>query len=478
MSIQIAVKSHGLLAGGGGRHFLHDGRSAGDLLSGLFEKRFKQTPRIKNEQVVRRKVSSTSRSSRKRCVISILEKNGLPELGYEGLTSADASIYRTVLAETGLYGPSRGVWKWADVSSIKDTKLRRVWRILEKFFCPPTEKCQNFSDLLRDLTTAPVGLREGLLPLMVAAGLQAFGKCVALREEIDGRRCYVDDIDATLIERLCEQPSMFSLESRPLKPSQRKHLERMISRLAGGVDPREPDLVRAFYDGFIEWRHGLPASAMSDPKLGKFAFMLQPLLRKRGFDPFDFIFHELPATRGKKTFQKEMADIFVYAASEIEYAGQRIAKDAEDIAIDLLNKRIAGPVKPLREAASVWAETLPLSKTEMQALDHEVRGIINRARTACQDLHTDVGFVVALSSILLGAGLEEWDAGSAARFRERLENTLEKAERSALERADGSKKFEPLVRNRLSAIVDQLEACVGRSKTKLHLQSILQEKAS
>ena len=206
--------------------------------------------------------------------------------------------------------------------------------------------------------------------------------------------------------------------------------------------------------------------------------MVQPILQKKGFDPFDFIFYELPAMRGKKTFQKEMADIFVYAASEIERAGKRIAKDAENIAKDLLNKRIAGPVKPLREAASAWAETLPLNNTEMRALDHEVRGIINRARTACQDLHTDVGFVAALSGILLGVGLEAWDIGSATRFRERLENVLEKAERSALERADGSKKFEPLVRNRLLAIVDQLEACVGRSKTKLHLETVLQEKAS
>ena len=463
---------------GGGKHFLSNGQSADEILSGLFEKRFKQTPQINNEQVVRRKVSPTSRSSRKRCVISILEKNGLPELGYEGRTSADASIYRTVFAETELYGPSRGEWKWADVSSIGDPKLRRVWRILEKFFCPPSEKCQNFEDLLRDLTAAPVGLREGLLPLMVAAGLQAFGRCVALREEIDGHWLYVGDIDASLIERICTDSSKFTLESRPLKSSQRKHLERMISRIAGGIDTREPDLVRAFYDGFIEWRNGLPASAMLDPKLGKFASMVQPLLRKKDFDPYDFIFCELPATRRKKEFQKEMADVFVYAASEIECAGQRIAKDAEDIAKDLLNRRISGPVKPLREAASAWAETLPLNNTEMRALDHEVRGIVNRARSACQDLHTDVGFVAALSGILLGIGLEAWDVDSATRFRERFENALEKAERSALEKADGSKKFEPLVRNRLSAIIDQLEACVGWSKTKHHLELILQEKAS
>lgn len=463
---------------GGGRHFLSDGRSAGEFLSGLFEKRFKQTPCIRNEQVVRRKASPTSRSSRKRCVISILEKSGLPELGYEDSSSAAASIYRTVLAKTELYGRSRGVWKWADVSSVKDPKLRRVWRILEKFFCPSTEKCQNFADLLRDLTAAPVGLREGLLPLMVAAGLQAFGRCVALREEIDGRWLYVHDINASLIERICAEPSKFTLESRPLKPVQRKHLERMILRLVGGIDPREPDLVRAFYDGLIKWRDGLPASALSDPNLGEFASLIQPFLKKRNFDPFDFIFRELPERRGMATFNEKVVKLFVFAVSEMELAGQRVGKDAEDIARELLNKRIAGPEKPLREAASTWAETLLLDKKKMRTLDHEVRGIVNRARTACHDLHTDVGFVRALSGILLGIGLEEWDKKSATRFRECLESALEKAERRALESVDGSKRSEPFVRNRLSSIIDQFEACVGWPKTKKHLEQILRGRAS
>ena len=478
MSIPIAAKSHGLLAGGGGKHFLSNGRSAGEILSGLFEKRFKQTPQINNEQVVRRKVSPTSRSSRKRCVISILEKNGLPELGYERSTSADASIYRTVFAKTELYGPSRGEWKWADVSSIGDPKLRRVWEILERFFSPPSEKCRDFTSLLRKLTTAPIGLREGLLPLFVAAGLQAFGRCVALREEIDGRWLYVGDIDASLIDRICEQPSMFTLESKRLKPVQKKHLEWMISRLVGEIDAREPDLVRAFYDGLNKWRDGLPASALSDPNLGESASLIQPLLNKRNFDPFDFIFRELPEKRKVTTFNKKVAKFFVFAVSDMELAGQRVGKDAEDIARKLLNKRIAGPAQPLREAASTWAETLPLDKKTMRMLDHEVRGIVNRARTASQDLHTDVGFVRALSGILLGIGLEEWDKKSASRFRGHLESALEKAERCALESLNGSKRSEPFVRNRLSSMIGQLEACVGWPKTKKHLEQILKERAS
>ena len=45
-------------------------------------------------------------------MLAIIERTGIRALGYEGATSADASLYRTVLERTGLYGCIAGVWRW------------------------------------------------------------------------------------------------------------------------------------------------------------------------------------------------------------------------------------------------------------------------------------------------------------------------------------------------------------------------------
>ena len=93
-------------------HSFAEGGTPGEILSRLFEARFPNTPRIANEQVVRRRVSAVTRSARKRCMLAIIERTGIRVLGYEGATSADASLYRTVFERTGLYGCTAGVWRW------------------------------------------------------------------------------------------------------------------------------------------------------------------------------------------------------------------------------------------------------------------------------------------------------------------------------------------------------------------------------
>ena len=352
-----------------------------------------------------------------------------------------------------------------------------MWSALEKFFDQPSKRRRSFVDLLANLIDPPIGLREGLLPLMVAAGFQAFGKCLALRENIDGAWLYVDDVTPSLIERICEEPSKFDLESRRLTASQRRQLERMVVCLAGAVDPREPDLVRAFYDALLAWKSGLPASALSDPHLGECASLVQPLLRKRGFDPFDFLFADLPAAVGCAPLHEDASNCFVFAVSDIEKAEKRIAEGAIDVAYELLNRRVAGPDQPLLKAAASWAAALPLGDAAMRALDQETRGIVSRARAADQDLRTETGFVTALSGILFGTGFDEWTEGSATKFRERLDGALERAEQSAFENADGSKQFDLFARNRMSSVVDQIADSIGWKKTRRHLEGIIKERA-
>src|SRR5690606_33583414 len=125
-------------------------------------------------------------------------RTGIRALGYEGATSADASLYRTVFEHTGLYGCVNGAWRWRMPFELDDPSMSNVWSEIEGFFVHPSDRPKCLEDLIDRLTAPPIGLREGVLPLLLTAGMVAFGRALALRELVDRRPRYVDDIQPSL----------------------------------------------------------------------------------------------------------------------------------------------------------------------------------------------------------------------------------------------------------------------------------------
>lgn len=456
-------------------HSFAKGGTPGEILSSIFEARFPQTPLIGNEQVVRRKVSAVTRSARKRCMLAIIERTGIRALGYEGATSADASLYRTVFERTGLYANSDGAWRWCMPNELDDLLMRHLWTEIERFIVEQSERPKSVDDLVDRLTAPPIGLREGVLPLLLIAGMVAFGKALALREIIDGRARYVDDVQPSLIERMCEEPKRFELEVPALNRGQLPKLEKMIRCLVGDLDPQEPDLLRGFYDALLEWRSGLPPTALSTRGLGENADLLQPLLRKKNFDPVDFLLRELPRALGEPTLNTATVEGFETAVRQIESVASAFSDRAIDVAAAIFSGRLRGNLRPLLDAASQWAACVPLADEAVRGLDHEARGVLARARSASNTPRGERGFVTQLSGILCGEGFESWDNSTADIFRDRLEEAVVRIEDAVLERADGSDAFEPFLRNKLATVFDVYGSKLGSARLIKYLDEIYRE---
>lgn len=457
---------------GESHHVFEAGVTPEQLLSDLFERRFSQTPRIANEQVVRRKITAVTRSARRRCMLAIIERTGMPSLGYEGATSADASLYRTVLERTGLYGCVDGVSRWREPSELEDGLMRHVWSEIEQFYANPADTPKNVHSFVRRMTAPPIGLREGVLPILLAAGMIAFGKAIALRETIDGAPRYVEDIQPSLVEKMCEEPQNFSLEVRALSEEQSRHLAMLIRAIAGNLDPREPDLLRGLYDAILEWRNRLPASALVVRGLGDSANLFQPLLRKKHFDPAIFLFDDLPWVLGKPALDAATTTAFTEAFHQIESVATAFADRAIDIATAIFNDRLSGEQLPLLAAASMWAASVPLDDEAIRSLDHEARGVLARARSANDAPSEQRRFVTQLSGILCGEDFDGWNNETVTNFQERLERALTRVEDAVLDRADGSDAFEPFLRNRLAKVFDVYGAKIGYSRLLKYLSDI------
>lgn len=342
---------------------------AAEALSRLTEERFGRTPRIQNEQIVRRKLSRPMVNARKKCVGAIIEQSGQPELGMAGWTTPDASIARTVLIRTGLYREAGDrTWRWASPDEVTDPDLAAVWRHIECFFAEPRATTKTFDELTGALSAPPYGLRTGLLPVLLAAGLKAFARCVAIRELTDASPVYLPDIKPSIIERIATVPGRFEIEVLALDDGIELYLRAIRDEFALAADAHEADLVRACFDAIDAWRRQLPEAALTTKRLGDEVAPFQHALRVTS-DPIDLLFRAFPviaedqlvispAVAGRPTRatagpgRDEAADSASLPGSHRSSRSSRHARERSDCRI---RRRVPIPVGFRRAGLPRWA---------------------------------------------------------------------------------------------------------------------------
>ncbi len=457
-----------------GRHFheIQDQSNSNNILSKLFEGRFPETPLIKNEQVVRRKVSSVTKSARKRCNLAVLERSGLPHLGYDGRTSADASIYRTVFEKTGLYRKADNIWGWASPDELEDQNLKSVWLAIEQFFTVQSAREKSFDKLIELLTSEPLGVRAGLFPLLISAGLRAFGNTIAIHEKINGHLRYLDDIQPSTIEEVCSKPEQFTLTVYQLSANQLRNLQDLNSLFNTQDCREETDRIRTFYDNLIAWRSSLPPEALINQGLSNNTNKIQALLNVIDFDPLRFLKRDFPGVIGGYALSKKSVEEFKKCKEEIEGIIELYFKQAINVATSLFNARISGKHLPLLEAAERWCGSIPQNLNVVNTLDHIANGVLKHSKQASTNPNGEKGYITILSVILLGKGPDDWINSDLKSFRDHLHQTLDNIETSILTTDEYTSELNSIVKNRITSFIDQFDSKIGEENLKQIIHEI------
>ena len=123
---------------------------------------YHQAPRILNELVNRREVSSAAAAARRILMERRLTAAQDPTLRIEG-HPPELSMYLSVLRETGLHVQAAyGTWQFIDPTA--DHQLAPVWtRIAAAIDANGAGRCQ-LSDVIDALALPPIGVREGISP--------------------------------------------------------------------------------------------------------------------------------------------------------------------------------------------------------------------------------------------------------------------------------------------------------------------------
>ncbi|ACL55675.1 hypothetical protein [Methylobacterium nodulans] len=252
---------------------------------------YPKTPLIANDQLMRQRVSKQMNTARVRLLMRMTESAKKPWMGYgRDDTSVEASVYRTVLANTGLHreGPA-GLWGFAEPEKVQDPGLKLAWTTAKSFFQEPSAEPKKLSGLVAVLTGPPIGAPSGVIPVIVMAGYQAFARCVSLRS--DG--AYVADILGFDANRMFADPERHEVEVHEADDGTLLYLDELAYVFAHAKNDEEVEALRFAHDAFAQWWAGLPNGARRSHRLSQGA---QALLRAaaEASDPAAFFLRVLP----------------------------------------------------------------------------------------------------------------------------------------------------------------------------------------
>lgn len=257
------------------------------LLSAICEEVFSEAPPLRNELLNRHNLSSAAAKARRILLERMVEHQREPRLGIEGFPP-EYSMYEAFLVEGGFLGTRSGS---GGLHSPKNPEWKSVWRAVERFLAESSETRRPLSDLMAVLQAPPLGLRQGPMPVLIAATLLVKGNEVALYE--DG--VFVPDVSIEVLERLSRRPETFEVRSYRLNRVEQQVLA-ALTKVVHSEGPGDDALI-AIVKSLVRLAASLPAYAKQTRRLDPRTCAVRDVLLS-ATDPKSLLFSELPAALG------------------------------------------------------------------------------------------------------------------------------------------------------------------------------------
>jgi hypothetical protein len=329
----------------GHRHELAAREGVSAILSRVADVAYHATPRVANEMIARRELTSQGAKARRMLLEAFLRNPTLEKFGIEGY-GPDRAIYEALYRTSGIHRLDRLSGQWMlSAPSAKDWK--RAWSEITAAFEDASTRRVSLTEIGERLKRPPVGLKDGILPVLLVTALVLEASEIALYEH----GSLLLSLDDAVAERLARNPGHFTIKNSATRAGARRLLVEAISARLGitsfGDQPTFLQVARSLYREL----QSLPPFSQRTLQYvtAEAAALRQAFLS--AVEPDRLIFETLPQLLGHPAFP---------AASEI------LEADADAFAIDLgraiVQLREAYPTllrhiwAQLAEATATWGE--------------------------------------------------------------------------------------------------------------------------
>lgn len=265
------------------------------LLSRACDHIYPFSPNVRNELVVRNKLSSAASAARRCLLERMLERRGEECLGIEGYPP-ERSIYESVLHASGIhfFDDDLQQWDFRPPPEDNDSSLRPAWNLIEDTVFAEDMQRIELADLFARLADVPYGLPDGMHPILfVAFYLHHQDESFLYREGT-----FIPEVLAAHLELLQRRPDLFAVSGAKLDGTRKA----VVERLAVGLQqpPKIASVVRALYHGL----NSLPPVTQKTSRIEDAAAIKVRDCLLQASSPEQLLFVDLPGCFGLQPFMQ------------------------------------------------------------------------------------------------------------------------------------------------------------------------------
>ena len=365
----------------GAKESLDASRGHSAALSDVADVAYPKTPRVANEMIARRELTSQGAKARRELIEAMLANPTVESFGITGY-GPEKAIYEAVFRTTGIHRKdASGCWS---LQSPADRKWQAIWRAISESFDGAVESRTSLVDVASMLAARPFGLKNGVIPLLMLAVLLARQDEVALYEH----GSLVLSIDDAIAERLTKNPGHFSIRNTQVQNETRKAvIASIVERFKISGLAVQPTFLNVATALFRELRVLPPYTQKAKRRLSDNAIAVRESFHTAA-EPDVLIFETLPAVLGFEPFggnpRSRKADVPAFVETLAEAFLE--LRDAYPALLDEVQERLAqatasgGGLAELKEQLTAQAKSL-----EGRVLEPRLRAFVGALTRAADD---------------------------------------------------------------------------------------------
>jgi len=389
-------------------------RSFNELLSQICDEVYWATPRWTNELINRRSLSSAAAAARRNLIEAMIEHQLEEALGIQG-TPPERSMYGSILAASGLHRKGDNGWAFGPPRKT-DKPLTAVWKAVENFFNEAEGRQRPVAGLFTVLRAAPFGLKDGVLPVLLAAALLYGNTEVALYEE----GTFVPSLTTAVFERVLRSPEQFEVQRCRIAGPRAIVFTKYAAMLSGvqEADSDKPTLLTVVRP-LLRFVQKLPEYVSNTQQLNPIAKAVLGVLQQAR-QPDRLLFTDLPGACGSRPFglrgkpkTEQMETYFGTlrsALSELQQAYPKLQAEIARLLADAFG--LNGPAPEHRLELTHRAKLV--SDLTVEA---KLKSFLQRLTDATSD---DAIWLESLAALLGGKPSRAWNDQDRARFEVNL----------------------------------------------------------
>lgn len=275
----------------------------GSALSDLCDQAYHRSPVLWTEMVNRRELTVQGAQSRRKVIEALLANSDKERLGIQG-NGPEYSVYASVLLQSGIHRQEGDRWTLGPPTQ---AGLAELWSEIEGFCEKSVGQPRGIDQLYRTLETPPFGVKQGAIPLLLAAVLLYRSDDVSVYR--DGT--FLPLLGPEHFELLVKDPARFSVKHfavSGLRLEAFKDLEQVLRSPTGRVSGRfRNSTLLGVVRPLVRFATALPAVTLKAADLNPSAAAVRGILLGET-EPDRLLFEKLPAAVGLAPFGATIED--------------------------------------------------------------------------------------------------------------------------------------------------------------------------